>query len=350
MSSAATPPAKPADDRNIHRRLLPVYLAGPFAVVAWILLFTGGVVVGTDPYRDALNPANHSQKVTNKQIKQYLQLSHDRNVRDDQLQRILKPFHVDTFYDLGYDDANLVLSLLLAEPARAMPPRTYADATEKAAKTPADETTPETTKAETLPGEAPTTAEPAKDASSQVARSHVANYPYEEVPLVPVNVRSLSGAPQSVLEAARYWFYVITCYSISNIALLSCLAALLGAVFFQLSSVIAAQVPPPNETGDAKNDSVTSPASTATPERPAPNVVEPKIEHLVGSFIQGFVIYLIFVSGLLFVVQDPFTKLSPETYIRMAGVISLVSFWAGFSPGFLANLVPQIIPRPGSKR
>ncbi len=124
-----------------------------------------------------------------------------------------------------------------------------------------------------------------------------------------------SGTTLSVLQKLKYWFVVLTTFTLTNVAILCCLASLLGAVGRRLRLGFSRQ------ESDARDDA-------ANP--------------YTAAVVAGFFVYLVAISGILVLVEQPFSALSPERYVRLAGLISLLSFLVGYSPRMLSQFLGRV--------
>lgn len=99
----------------------------------------------------------------------------------------------------------------------------------------------------------------------------------------------------------KSWFIVICFYTLSNVAMLCCLASIIGGIC------------------SGNNDI---------------------------SFLKlatnGLFIYLILISGLLLLGTSPFENLAQAQYTRLAGTSSLFSFMIGYNPKMLSRLISKI--------
>jgi hypothetical protein len=127
------------------------------------------------------------------------------------------------------------------------------------------------------------------------AGSLIASEPYR---------KQLSGSdPLDFPVMLRYGVIVFSCYTVTNVAMLCCLSSLLGGLYRGSTRV--------------------------EPGTVSPSVVGVR---LLPYLIQGFVIFLLIVSGLFLLGDDPFANLTQSKYIRLAGSASLFSFIAGYKP------------------
>jgi hypothetical protein len=112
----------------------------------------------------------------------------------------------------------------------------------------------------------------------------------------------------------RSWFIVVTCYTLTNVALLCCLSSLLGAFGRRAKLVM--------------QDEDDRPCGVGNP--------------YVSAMIRGFFIYLVLLSGVLILLEQPFSNASAEQYLRLAGFISLLSFMVGYNPHLFSRLLARI--------
>jgi hypothetical protein len=124
-----------------------------------------------------------------------------------------------------------------------------------------------------------------------------------------------STAYTPFLDKLRCWFVVITTYTLPNVALLACLASILGAAGHRLKvGLLEEEVPTKDHTS-----------------------------HLcAGAVIGGFFVYLVALSGILILVEKPWANPSAEQYARLAGFISLLSFLMGYSPRMLSRFLARV--------
>jgi hypothetical protein len=117
-------------------------------------------------------------------------------------------------------------------------------------------------------------------------------------------------------DAIAAWTAAISAYTFTNIAILTVLASLLGAGGRRFESLVLHKT-------DAREG----------PRHP-----------YASAILRGFFVYLLALSGLMFFVENVFKTIavSADSYIRLAGVVSLLSFLIGFSPEMFARLLNRI--------
>ncbi len=101
----------------------------------------------------------------------------------------------------------------------------------------------------------------------------------------------------------QYGLIVFSCYTVTNVAMLCCISSMLGGLYRGATKAEAGLAPP-----------------------------GPVGIRVLPYLIQGFVIFLLLVSGLFLLGDDPFSNLTQSKYIRLAGSASLFSFVAGYKP------------------
>jgi len=108
---------------------------------------------------------------------------------------------------------------------------------------------------------------------------------------------------------------VLFCYTATNAAMLCCIASVLGGLFRRMR------------------------------ERQRQRVLVPSLIVLLCSLVfQGFVVYLVIVSGVIsFGGWDHFLDApTQEQYIRLAATASLISVVIGYSPGLFNSLMGRL--------
>ncbi len=112
------------------------------------------------------------------------------------------------------------------------------------------------------------------------------------------------------------WIIVLLVYTPTNVALLSILTGLLGAL------------------GRCATLHVIS-KQEETDEFP----VDPINPYLSG-IIRGFIVYLLIISGMIIVLQSPpISPQTPEQYARLASVVSVVSFIVSYNPKYFGKFL-----------
>ena len=119
--------------------------------------------------------------------------------------------------------------------------------------------------------------------------------------------------------------YIFFSWEILNIGLLACLSSSLGANARKINFI--------EITVSSQNDN---------------NI----LSYYAGAVMRGFVIYIIYLSGIL-LFNDQFFKFnnnfSTLEYIRLAATISILSFIVGFNSNILERLINSISDKLDSK-
>jgi hypothetical protein len=111
--------------------------------------------------------------------------------------------------------------------------------------------------------------------------------------------REIINNSSNIFDIASSCLIVFLFYTLSNVAILCCLASMIGGICRGSNSLLALAA-------------------------------------------NGLFIYLILISGLLLLGTSPFDNLNQAQYTRLAGTASLFAFICGYSPGMLGKLVNRI--------
>lgn len=112
------------------------------------------------------------------------------------------------------------------------------------------------------------------------------------------------------------FFLILLAWIPTNIAFLSILAGLMGALSRGLLRKAEEELGP---------DEPKKPKGTA-----------------LGGSIAGFMFYMAFMAGAFVMMDQPFTNTTETQYYRIAGSISFISFIAGFRPDTLRRILDKI--------
>lgn len=138
--------------------------------------------------------------------------------------------------------------------------------------------------------------------------------PYREA------VSPKAGLPYIVplYRSLWYWFVTATCYTVSNVLLLTLISGMLGGI-----------------------SRVLRPPSSRRRGGPPPslgNVV-------VAGALQGFFAYVLIIAGFLFAMGDAFMTTTQEQYLRLAGLASVFSFVLGYDPSTFGRMLGAVRSR-----
>lgn len=119
---------------------------------------------------------------------------------------------------------------------------------------------------------------------------------------------------RSTISLHIAWLVVLTCYTPANVAILSTLAGLIG--------VLGSRASLHHNDGD--------------------ELVLDNINPYLSAIMRGFFVYLVVISGVLVLIDDPFSDPTPRQYLRLAGFVSLLSFLTNYHPHFFTRFLGQI--------
>lgn len=131
-----------------------------------------------------------------------------------------------------------------------------------------------------------------------------------------------NGGVDSILEMLGVWTILMTCYTVTNIAILSCLAAIIGK--FSRRSL-----------------TYESAALHGLASAPVAKFGEVMVFYSV-AIARGFVIYLMLTGGLILLTTSAVTESSPEEYIKLAGTVSILAFMAGYDAEVFKRALDRI--------
>ncbi len=117
--------------------------------------------------------------------------------------------------------------------------------------------------------------------------------------------------------------FCIAFWTTSNVGLLSCLSAFLGAVGYRCRFTIALD---PNCSVQPPTDAIRSILLTS----------------YFAAVMRGFGVYTLSTAGLILVATDSVTEPAQETYLRLAPLISIVGFYSGFNPQTFGGLLSRV--------
>ena len=133
---------------------------------------------------------------------------------------------------------------------------------------------------------------------------------------------------KSVLEVFQYSAMIIGFWTMSNIGILAVLAALLGA--YGQRTKFTNRVP------------IVESRIVSTHESRGRAELRRIRMHYASAVMRGFGVYMLVLSGLLVMATDALVSPTQGQYVRLAGTISLISFYAGYDPQMLAGLLERV--------
>ncbi len=107
---------------------------------------------------------------------------------------------------------------------------------------------------------------------------------------------------------------ILLCHTVSNVALLCCLAAFLGVIASRAVGRSNMNVQTPYE----------------------------RMGVYVAAVTRGFFVFLVIQSGSILLSDQAFTNLTLERYVRLAGLSSLFSFAIGYNPRLFGELLDRV--------
>jgi hypothetical protein len=131
----------------------------------------------------------------------------------------------------------------------------------------------------------------------------------------------------SMLEFAGDCAVIVMFWTITNVGILSILAAMLGA--FGQRTHFASPLATAGMLG-----TLAQPSTDANPRE--------LFTHYASAIMRGFGVYTLVLSGLLVLATDAIVAPSQGQYVRLAGMVSVISFYAGYDPEMLAGLLKRI--------
>lgn len=64
-----------------------------------------------------------------------------------------------------------------------------------------------------------------------------------------------------------------------------------------------------------------------------------RINPKLSAFLRSYLVYLFFLSGVLVFADEPFSSPTPSSYLRLAGLMSLLSFAVNYTPSLFARVL-----------
>jgi hypothetical protein len=95
------------------------------------------------------------------------------------------------------------------------------------------------------------------------------------------------------------------------------------------------------KAADASTAGLTLTAKTRTPGH---GLARPRVDNVnpyLSGVLRGFFVYLAVISGLMVLLGNPFENITPFSYIRFAGLLSLFSFTVSYNPDLFSAVVDR---------
>ena len=116
---------------------------------------------------------------------------------------------------------------------------------------------------------------------------------------------------------------VLAFWTITNVGILSCVAAFLGALGRRTRFTSRT-----DELQAAIDDTHPDNHGLAT--------------YYVSAIMRGFGVYALVLAGLLVLATNSLTSPDQESYMRLAPIVSIISFYAGYDPSIFAGLLDRV--------
>ena len=118
------------------------------------------------------------------------------------------------------------------------------------------------------------------------------------------------------------WFVVVTCYTVTNLAFLSCFAAVIGG-FCKRTQFARHEI-----RGESR------PEGRAT--------FKTLTAYYASIGMRGFVVYLMIIAGLFIITTSAIVQPDQGQYVRLAGALSVLAFLMGYKAGVFAQAINRI--------
>jgi len=131
------------------------------------------------------------------------------------------------------------------------------------------------------------------------------------------------ASPTASMTFFANWLMVLSFWTITNIGILACIAAFLGALgrrtqFTVQTASLLTEV----------DKTILNKHSLAT--------------YYVSAVMRGFGTYSLMLAGLLVLATEALISPSQAEYMRLAPTVSIVSFYAGYDPSLFAGLLSRV--------
>lgn len=322
-ASANGPDLSAKGDGHFTRAAWARAILGVFAIVGWLAIFTSGITIGTTSFMQDLDPDNPKNlPPTLGEFAKYNRLMKENR---------LPPLSNDQLYIINQVDMQSLLAEQAPDPSnrvseekdgnRAMPERLLNTSVKTIAGKPV------------FDGQGATPLPPELESRALLSNGSAAGgeqLPASSNPALLPGSNSNSGSSHAVSVGAgdgflpnrpankrsglENWLGVFFCNTIVNLGILSCLASIVGGLYY----------------------------ATLNPKAEAADKYGP--EWYFMSATQGFVMYLAVLAGLLMIGDVPVRDVTSQKYIHLAGFVSVLSFWAGYTPSeFFIKLVGSFV-------
>ncbi len=156
----------------------------------------------------------------------------------------------------------------------------------------------------------------------------------------PVGAYPINGS----LDALYALFIIAFAYTPTNLAMLCCLASLVGCLAYAATNSVETPVRAAKEEVLVSTNPRATTALVAASKDPkaVEDAATIPLRPTISAITWGFFIYLFLISGTLLAVENPFSSTTPDQYLRLAGTASLLAFVVGWRPELITRMVTQV--------
>lgn len=129
--------------------------------------------------------------------------------------------------------------------------------------------------------------------------------------------------PQGLASGLSAWLVVLAFWTVTNVGILSCVSAFLGALG--------------RRTRFTQQTDSRRPVIDATDDDP-----ERLATYYLSSVLRGFGVYTIILGGILVLATSALTAADQSEYLRLAPTVSIISFYAGWDPKVFSGLLGRV--------
>jgi hypothetical protein len=131
-----------------------------------------------------------------------------------------------------------------------------------------------------------------------------------------------SGGASTLWELVGAWFILLTSYTVTNVAFLACLSAVIGKFAKRSLSFEAASL-------------------NGLPRTTIASFGEVMVLYSM-SIARGFVIYLTLTGGLILLSTSTVTDSSMDEYVKLASTVSILAFMAGYDAEIFKRAIDRV--------
>ncbi|QEF98775.1 hypothetical protein Mal15_28310 [Stieleria maiorica] len=135
--------------------------------------------------------------------------------------------------------------------------------------------------------------------------------------------RETLQTPTALTPVLASWFVVCAFWTVTNVGLLACVASFLGALGRRTRFTLMSDQP------RAAIDGGHPPLLSIS-------------TYYVSAIMRGFGIYALVLAGILVLATESLVSPTQAAYMRLAPLVSIISFYAGFDPNMFASLLDRV--------